>query len=279
MHHQIGITANGACKVAVARRGERKVTLVARLVQRTLHAAQKERVDERRVSRAGSGINRRLQLVGISQSNARRTAIIDDAELRQRHGSTVQTVGAGVIVHAIACLDIAVGQPLGNALVSQQHCLLNKRGCAGTLARHNLYGHAVLVQQRANLGRIEVDRAACATYATPKLREFVCGDQEIGQVNVTAASSVLARKPALKRFLARGFGRSDILRSALQHRILNCAGAHQQRLGAIVVHAHARANHTGIGIVMAHTALRIELDVDGKRQAILIGSQGAQVIR
>ena len=89
MHHQIGVTANGARKVAVARRGERKVTLVARLVQRSLHAAQKKGVDERRVSRTGSGVNRRLQLVGTSQGNARRTAIIDDAELRQRHSSTV----------------------------------------------------------------------------------------------------------------------------------------------------------------------------------------------
>ena len=85
-------------------------------------------------------------------------------------------------------------------------------------------------------------------------------------------SSVLARKPALKRFLARGFGRSDILRSALQHGILNCAGAHQQRLGAVIVHTHTRTNHTGIGVVMTHTALRVELDVDGKRQAIFIGA-------
>lgn len=30
---------------------------------------------------------------------------------------------------------------------------------------------------------------------------------------------------------------------------------------------------------MTHTALRVELDVDGKRQAILIGAQGTQVIR
>ena len=28
---------------------------------------------------------------------------------------------------------------------------------------------------------------------------------------------------------------------------------------------------------MAHTALRVELDVDGKRQAILVGAQGTQV--
>ena len=38
MYHKIGVTANRTRKVAVARRGERKVALVARPVQRTLHA-------------------------------------------------------------------------------------------------------------------------------------------------------------------------------------------------------------------------------------------------
>ena len=30
---------------------------------------------------------------------------------------------------------------------------------------------------------------------------------------------------------------------------------------------------------MAHAALRVKLDVDGKRQAILVGTKRAQVIR
>ena len=30
---------------------------------------------------------------------------------------------------------------------------------------------------------------------------------------------------------------------------------------------------------MAHTALRIELNVDGKRQAVLVGTQRAQIVR
>ena len=57
VHHQIGVTTDGTRKVAVARRGERKVALVARLVQRALHAAQKQRVDERCVGRTGGSIN------------------------------------------------------------------------------------------------------------------------------------------------------------------------------------------------------------------------------
>ena len=83
-------------------------------------------------------------------------------------------------MHAIACLDIAVGQPLGNALIRQQHSFLNERRGARALARHNLHGHALLVQKRANLRRVKVDRAARTTNVTAKFGELVCSDQEIG---------------------------------------------------------------------------------------------------
>ena len=65
--------------MTVARRGERKVALVARLVQRALHAAQKQRVDERCVGRTGGSINCSLQLIGAPQGNTGSTAIVDDA--------------------------------------------------------------------------------------------------------------------------------------------------------------------------------------------------------
>ena len=173
MHYQVGIAANGTRKVAIARRGKCKVALVARLVQCALHTAQQQRVDEWRVSRTGCGINRRLQLVGASQSNACRATVIDDAQLCQRHGGTVQAVGTGIVVHAIAGLDIAVGQPLRHALVGQQHGFLNQRRGARALTGHNLHGHAVLVQQCTDLGRVKVDRTACATNTTAKLGELV----------------------------------------------------------------------------------------------------------
>ena len=125
MHHQIGVATDGTRKVTVARRGERKVALVVRLVQRALHAAQKQRVDERCVGRTGGSIDCSLQLIGTPQGNTGRAAIIDDAQLRQRHGGTVQAIGTGIIVHAIASLNVAVGQPLGHALVGEQHGLLD----------------------------------------------------------------------------------------------------------------------------------------------------------
>ena len=79
MHHQIGVATDGTRKVTVARRGERKVALVARLVQRALHAAQKQRVDERCVGRTGGSIDCSLQLIGAPQGNTGSTAIVDDA--------------------------------------------------------------------------------------------------------------------------------------------------------------------------------------------------------
>ena len=79
VHHQIGVATDGTRKVTVARRGERKVALVARLVQRALHAAQKQRVNERCVGRTGGSINCSLQLIGTPQGNTGSTAIVDDA--------------------------------------------------------------------------------------------------------------------------------------------------------------------------------------------------------
>ena len=79
VHHQIGVATDGTRKVTVARRGERKVALVARLVQRALHAAQKQRVDERCVGRTGGSIDCSLQLIGAPQGNTGSTAIVDDA--------------------------------------------------------------------------------------------------------------------------------------------------------------------------------------------------------
>ena len=55
------------------------MALVARLVQCTLHAAQKQRVDERCVCRTGGSINCSLQLIGTPQGNTGSTAIVDDA--------------------------------------------------------------------------------------------------------------------------------------------------------------------------------------------------------
>ena len=146
VHHQIGIAADRTRKVAVARSGKRKVALVARLVQCALHAAQQQHVDKRRVGRASRGVDRSLQLIGTSQGNTSRTAVVDDAQLRQRHGGAVQAIGTGIIVHAIASLNVAVGQPLGHALVGQQHGFLDKRRGTRTLARHDLHGHSVLIQ-------------------------------------------------------------------------------------------------------------------------------------
>ena len=182
-------------------------------------------------------------------------------------------------MHAIAGLDIAVGQPLRHALVGQQHGFLNQRRGARALTGHDLHGHTVLVQQRTDLGRIKVDRTARAANTTAKLGELVGSYEEIPQVDAIAASGFLARKPALERFLARGFNRGNILGGTLQHRILRRTGTYQQRLGAVVVHAHARADHAGIGIIMAHATLRVELNVDGKRQAVLVGTQRAQIVR
>ena len=55
------------------------MALVARLVQRALHAAQKQRVNERCVGRTGGSINCSLQLIGAPQGNTGSTAIVDDA--------------------------------------------------------------------------------------------------------------------------------------------------------------------------------------------------------
>ena len=49
-------------------------------------------------------------------------------------------------MHAIAGLDITVCQPLCNALVGEQHGLLDQRRGARTLAGHDLHGHTVLIQ-------------------------------------------------------------------------------------------------------------------------------------
>ena len=182
-------------------------------------------------------------------------------------------------MHAVAGLDIAVGQPLGHALVSEQHSLLDQRRGTRALARHNLHGHTVLVQQGANLGRIEVDRTARATNVAAKLGEFVGGDEKITQIDVIAAGGFLTRKSTIERLLTRSLYSRNILGGTLQHPILYRAGTHQQRLGAIVVHAHARANHAGIGIVVANVALRIEFNIDGKRQTVLVGTKRAQVVR
>ena len=180
-------------------------------------------------------------------------------------------------MHAIAGLDITVCQPLCNALVGEQHSFLDKRRGTRTLTRHNLHGHSVLIQQSTNLGRVKIDRAAGATDTTAEFGEFVSGDKEIAEVDVVAAGGLLARKTALKRFLARGLGSRNILGCTLQHRILNRAGTHQQRLGAVIVHTHTRANHAWIRIVMPHATLRIELDIDGKRKTVLVRAKRAQV--
>ena len=60
-------------------------------------------------------------------------------------------------MHAIASLNVAVSQPLCNALVGEQHGFLDKRRGTRTLTRHNLHGYSVLIQQSANLGRVKID--------------------------------------------------------------------------------------------------------------------------
>ena len=79
-------------------------------------------------------------------------------------------------MHAIACLNIAVCQPLGNALVGKQHSFLDERRGTRALAGHDLHGNAVLVQQSANLRRVKVDRAARTANATASLGKLVGSD-------------------------------------------------------------------------------------------------------
>ncbi len=182
-------------------------------------------------------------------------------------------------MHAIASIDIAVGKPLGHALVGEQHGFLDQRRGTRALARHNLHGYAVLVQQSANLGRVKIDRTAGATNTAAKFGKFVGGDKKITEIDVIATSSFLVRKTALKCLLARSLCSRNILGRTLQHPILHRAGTYQQRLGAVIVHTHTRANHAGIRIVMANATPRIEFNIDGKRKTVLVRAKRAQVVR
>ena len=137
----------------------------------------------------------------------------------------------------------------------------------------------VLIQKRSYLGRVEIDRPAGPADPAALLGELMGGREKISKIHAERTGALLTGLATFKRLGTRGLDGSHVLGCAVDGAKRDHARTGEQRLCAVVVHAHARADHARIRIVGAHTPLRIELDIDREGQAVLIGTQRAQVVR
>ena len=152
------------------------------------------------------------------------------------------------------CIQAAVGKPTGDALVCQQHGLLDKGGRPRALARHDALRQTRLVKQGVDLDRLEIDRPAPPPDFAPGLRQGVGVAQKRWKVHA-----------ASYRLLARCTGALGIVRA----RIVDAL--REQDIDRIVIGAHTRVNDTRIGRMAAHPPAAVELDIHGECQAVHTG--------
>ena len=140
---------------------------------------------------------------------------------------------------------------------------------------HDVYGHALVVEDRVDFHGLEVDGAAGMADALPGTSEVIGGLQDCPQVDPEVPRAVARGGGALKRrvldrvSLMFRFSRSVVRR----FRIQPC----QNRVRGPVIQANTAANGTRIELAAAHAPAPVELHVHCHGQTVLVGTQRAQV--
>ena len=166
---QVGVAPDRRGEVGVGLVGEAEVADVVRAVHRLLQRAQHHRLQQLGV---GAVLDLLEQLGEVARARLVATAE-PQAELLEELAQLGELVLGRRVVDAVQRRMLAAGEKVGCAHVGGEHALLDE--AVGVVAHlgHDLRDLAVVVEDHAGFGGLEVDRAALGTRLQQHAEELV----------------------------------------------------------------------------------------------------------
>ena len=133
---------------------------VPRQVDGSLLCPEQQRVGEVLSGAPSRGIKHVLQGGGLAGHEARDRRALEQPQLPQRLHGLTKVIRRGLLVHAIGRLDVGHGEKVRDALVGEDHGLLDEPRRTGATADAHTRRLPVGIEYDLGLHRLEVDGAA-----------------------------------------------------------------------------------------------------------------------